>query len=507
MKVKELHDKVLVLVLSAYVVFMLPIVTTTYLTADEGTHLLLSIFYKDLFTHLLHTKDFSFENAYNFGLNYLIHYPKIQIAYPPLYHFTNAITFTLFGASEFVARVVTLIYAIVSFVLFYSLLKRIFNSRIAFFATLLFAFSPFSLFYASHALQDFTVWFFFLFSLYTFYLALEKNSTKYFALAGFLACLAALSKQMGGFVIFFLLVVGVIRKIGWKKIMLMLFCFAILLIPYLFLQWKIGGFEINKLVAIGYAFEQGEPTSILDPLFWLWYLIEPTKTFYLLPLLVASLFVYAWKKEEHWKTFLLFFAIFYVLLSIIPNKEPRFATFFLFPCFATLAYYITKFRKLIPLIISAYLIFSFLWFISTIQFYPQREIAEFVLQGKSIAIFSEGDPFFSSVLMWYVRLNDKNLTKHVFRACNFVNMTKEELINTLKEKNVDHIVFSTWAPVIDPNKISDKIELMKVFEKNGLKTEIYKFKEVKGESKVLCNKICLTGWEICREGEKVWVKK
>jgi hypothetical protein len=94
------YDKIFILYLVFLFIFLFLTFEFNSLLADEGTHLLLSAFYKDLIFNILQTRNFSFNHAYEFGIRYLVHYPKLQIAYPPLYHLTTAIVFSLFGLSE-----------------------------------------------------------------------------------------------------------------------------------------------------------------------------------------------------------------------------------------------------------------------------------------------------------------------------------------------------------------------------------------------------------------------
>lgn len=204
-KLKELSffDKTIVIYLSFLFIFLFYTFYLNSLTTDEGTHLLLSVFYRDLILHLINTRDFSFNNAYQYAIKYLVTYPKLQIAYPPLYHFSNILAFSIFGISTFTGRLVNLTYAILSFLIFYSIIKKFFNSKMAFISTFLFSFTPISIFYASRAMMDFSVFFWMLLSIYTFILAMKKKENKFFILTGIFASLSTLSKQMGGMIIFF----------------------------------------------------------------------------------------------------------------------------------------------------------------------------------------------------------------------------------------------------------------------------------------------------------------
>lgn len=518
-KMKNLnkYDKTFLLYLLFLFVFLLFTFNFNSLVADEGTHLLLSAFYKDLLSDILQTKNFSFAHAYNFGINYLVHYPKLQIAYPPLYHLTTAIVFSLFGLSEFLGRLVNLLYAIGSFFIFYLLLRKFFSSKVALIATVIFSFSPISLLYSSRALQDFSMYFFVLLATYIFSFSLKyltkmsRKSVLLFLSLGLTTFLAAMGKQMGGIIAFFFFSIFLFKLYKSKNrkailfhTFLFLFTFLALLSPYLFVLSKVGGIEINKLVAIGYAAEQGEPTSFLDPYFWLWYLIQPTlNSLYFLPLFLISLILFAYRKEKNWKILLGWFILFYFSLTLIPNKEVRFSQLFLLPCYITTAFYLDKLKKNLYWItfLIIYAIFSLYTFIPKVYYYPAKEISYQIYNslpaGGNVAVFSEGDPFFSSVLMWHLRVLDEKRKIQVFRACIFDNKTGEEILQTIKDNNIHTIVYQTWQPR-NIEKLKPYLKFRFKVSKNGFTTKVYEFKDFQLKQRErICNFICLTRKEIC----------
>lgn len=517
-------DKIFAAYLAALFIFLFLTFQYNSLISDEGTHLMLSAFYKDLMTNVAQTGDFSFQHAYRFGINYLVRYPKLQIAYPPLYHLTNAAAFSIFGLSETVARSVNLLYATGSFALFYLIVKKYLSARAALLSAILFSFSPLTLFFSSRALQDFSMFFFLLLSAYIFSFAIRRagevsrRSVLLFALAGFTAFLAAMGKQTGGIVaIFFMAVLAykfLRQKSGRRQIAAnsaaLLFAFLIPLAPYLLALNAVGGFEINRIVAVDYGGYQGEPTSLADPLFWLWY---PINALLIMPLTPLFLLAFAWlvfRKQNQWKPMLLWFSIFFVLLTLIPNKEPRFYQIFFLPVYAAAGFCLERIlsskkiqiRLLAPLFFVAYFAVSLLFFIPTVQYYPSKEIAQQAFRslpsGANIALFSEADPLFSSAVMWNVRTLDNEKSAAIYRSCAFGNETAGEILQTLKENNIYSIIYQTWSPDARIEGIRPYLNLENTVTKNNLTTEIYSVKNFSetGQEK-LCNYVCLTGQKIC----------
>jgi len=506
----KLFDKLIIIYLFTLFFFLSFTFHLNSLLSDEGTHLLLSAFYKDLIIQLIKTSDFSFNNAYKYGISYLVTYPKLQIAYPPLYHTTTFLSSIFFGTTEFTARLVNLTYSISSFGIFYLIIKKFFDSKIAFFSTFLFSFSPFALFLASRVLTEFTVLFWFLVSIYLFIFAIQTKKIRFFALTGFSVFLTALGKQMGAFIIFFFLIILLEnffnnksdRKKIIKFIFVMLICFFIPLLPYLIILVKINGFEINKLVSIGGAYEQGEPTSYLNILFWTWYLIEPLKYFPFMLIFLLLLFLYVYKKKPYFKKILLFFIIFYFLLTLIPNKETKFVQFFMLPAYLTSAYYISKLNfKLIVLFSIFYAIVSLYLFSLTVYFYPIDQVAKYIKDNipeeGNVALLSEKEPLFSSSLMWNLFKLDKDHSIRIYRSCMFNNKTRQQILELLDNNNIYFVVQSLWDDNTQIKKIEDKLNIKYNITKDALTTNVYSYKKFNYKPTKKCNFICLTEQPIC----------
>ncbi|MBL7206843.1 MAG: glycosyltransferase family 39 protein [Candidatus Aenigmarchaeota archaeon] len=472
--------------------------------SDEGTHLLLSVFYKDLFFHGIET-GFGFENLYDFGINYLVHYPKLQVIYPPLFHFSNAFVFSVFGISELFGKFVSLLYAILSFSVFYLIISKVFNKKLALVSTILFSLSPISLLFISGVFQDFVSIFWLLLSIYSYVFALEKGKTRFFALTGFFVFLSVMGKQMGGFIILFfichmlfLIKTKENKKQNIKNLIVLLLCFSLPLTPYLFALQKIGGFEINKMVAIDYAFDQGEPVSIFDVNYWTSYVARSVNDNIFLVFMFPVFLFYILRKNPYWKYMLSYFLLFYILLSLIPNKEPRFAQFFLLPVYLATAYYLLKDRRILVGFIVVYFIFSASIFVQTLNHYPIDEVAEKLFnnipEGGNIATFTDKDPVYSSAIMWHLRLLDKERKTAVYRKCIFDGKNSTEIEKILQENN---IYFITKVKEDNEQINLENISLFFNITKNNITIEIYKYDGFFYEEKPFCNYICLTKEAIC----------
>jgi 4-amino-4-deoxy-L-arabinose transferase-like glycosyltransferase len=494
-------DKAFVALLVAFIIVSAYMAASTSLISDEGTHLLLAAMYKDIVGHAMQSGDFSFSSAYNLGIDWLVHYPKLQIAYPPVYHLTTAAVFAVTGLSEAAGRAIAILYAAGAVTIFYLLVSRRFGTRTALFAAFLFAFSTFTLFYAGRAMQDSAMLFWLLASVAVFEKAVRNGGARRAAMTGVVTALAALSKQLAGIVV--LPYMGwLLKERRWKEAAALVGGFALLMVPYLLVLNAVNGFEINKLVAIGYAAEQGEPTSLFDPAFWTWYLVKPLAWSPLMLLFIIGLGIYAWQKRPQWKYLLGGFLMFFLLVTLIPNKEPRLVQLALLPAYVATASLLSKvsgWRLLLPAgLVVAYLLTSYFFMALTVVSYPAADVAKLALaQGGNIAVLSDADPLFSSIVMWEVAKLDANRSVAVYRGCTFDGLTEEQAAVRLKEAGIGSAIYARWGGPGQLEVVRDKLDLVGSMEAGGKVADVYKVRQPAMPSLQLCNYICLTGQKVC----------
>ncbi len=504
------YEKCFACVAGIYFLLFSYFALTVSLLPDEGTHLLLAIFYRDLFAHLAKT-GISFENAWNYGLEYLLHYPKLQIAYPPVYHFLTGFLLVFFR-SELAGRFLSVIFCILSAFLVFKITEKISSPKGALISSAAFLSYLYVFRFSFLAQQDMCVYFFTLLSLYFFLEIRKRKSPKNVFLLGILCSFAALSKQMGGFTVFIYALILLTEKTPLKErvknILLLFSGFSLLTLPYVILLSKVGGIEINMFQGFYYAFSQGEPTSYLSPMLWMWYFVKPFLDYPPFLALLAALVIYARERKTCWKEFLVFSLFYYLALSAILNKELRFSTFFLMPAFVSLGV-LTERKNALALsaVLLLFLPSLAITFASAFHF-PLSQITATFTENGNVAYFGEGGKGmpFSSVIMWMSRKAEGNKVleeqRYHFRGCNFVNLTKkEEILSTLKKKGIRYIIVYPNSPV-NVSLISDRVKLLKKFETKSGNLEVYEFLDYERSEK-FCNRICLTGWKVCREKSSV----
>ena len=481
-------DKILVTYTSVFFVLLLSTINLTSIRADEGTHSLLALFYKDILTKSVRNLDLSFEHMYEFGISYLIHYPKLQVFYPPLYHFLIGFFFyPIFGISVFSARLTTIIMTTLSVIIFYLVTKEFFNRKVSFVATLLFSLFPITLSYGRLVMMEFTAIFFILLSLYFYQKAWKSDKNKYYILTSIVVLLAIMSKRPG-----FLLVpiysLHILYRKKWKNLISFLIPVRVLFTPYILFLRKIGGLEVSSSIYSMYAFQS----------------LDTWKYFFTFPFILLLMFLFFYQNYRIWKGkekfFILWFLIFFIGVFFISFK-PRYFHYFLIPVFMISGKCLRKIKKRwLCLFLIGYIVLSVTLTVLDWEKYPEIEkisttIHSTLPKNGNVAMISETSYKFSSAFTFYLARVDENKTIFFYRPCLFYNKTRGEILDLFEKNNVFYVIA---IPKIEGYENVKKInEILELVESGPI--ELYKVKNFVQKQRKYCNYICLTEQEICTE--------
>jgi 4-amino-4-deoxy-L-arabinose transferase-like glycosyltransferase len=153
---------------------------------------------------------------------------------PPLYLYTLAASMQVFGRSEFAARLPNLAASTLGIVLFYCMVKRLYDRRTALWAAWFFALSPFDILFARTAFTD---------SLFVMWIlaALYAISLDLWSWAGLTTGLAFATKQHAVILIPLVIAVGYARTPGRRRVGRMLLTLARylfgFLVPFALVNW------------------------------------------------------------------------------------------------------------------------------------------------------------------------------------------------------------------------------------------------------------------------------
>ena len=483
----ENYNKWFLIYLIVLIITILFIMPHISLNPDNGTHALLSLFYKNLAELLIRNKEFSFKKIYDFGIAYLVHYPKLQVFYPPLYHIiTGLVFYTIFGISAWSAGFCNLVFGVLTLCTLYVLVMKIFDSKTALIAVILFSLFPFMLTLTGRAMMEYTAMFFLSLSLLIYFEIKSKKKKRYYVFLALVTVLAVLSKRAAFFVlpVYFL---HLLYKKKWKYAMVFLVTSILLLIPYGFIILKVGGLNISSIIWKRYAFEN-----------FVWYF------FFEYPFLFiffTSFIYYLLKSKDKNKSILgMWFFVFLIGMLLISFKY-RYFTYFLIPTFIITANYLSKSKVLIFLFIFFYAIFSVNIMLPTLTYYPIERVAKELYDNappySSVVMLSEGDNFYSSALMFYLDKFDTTETRKnlfVYRPCTFFEKNSTSIIKFFKENNVYYIVA---VPGEEGYEKLDGVKSILIQVRGGY-VEIYKIKDFKAKARrEYCNHVCLIEEDVC----------
>jgi len=284
-------------------------------------------------------------------------------------------------------------------------------------------------------------------------------------------------------------------KKEWKRAAVFFVASALLIFPYAFVVWKVGGLEINQTIWERYAYES---------FVWYFFLEYPP-----LFILVGGLAVYMlFSKDKSRSVLGMWFVVFLVGMLLISFKY-RYFTYFLIPGFIVTGHYISKMYSISKLckawtwlFLIVYVAFAVQAMIPTLAYYPISETAREIYDnspgGTGVAMLSEGDYFYSSALMFNLDSFDSKAEVKkelfVYRPCAFSGMNSDEITEFFKKNNIYYVVA---VPGENGYESLDGIRGALTQALGGY-VELYKTKDFElNVQSDYCNSICLIGEGIC----------
>ncbi|OGI15847.1 hypothetical protein A3K63_00600 [Candidatus Micrarchaeota archaeon RBG_16_49_10] len=475
------------------------------ITSDEGTHLLLGLFYRDLIKFIL-TDGVS--GMYDFSINYLITYPKLTIHYPPLYQTLVGITF-IFSESIYTARVITLLFSLGSMVFIYKIGKFLYDEKTGFLSTVFLGFSPPFFFLARSVYPDSASFFFFFISIWFCLLAFKTNKKMYYILYGIVVALGFLTKWTG---IFSPLVMGIYlifqknpvnKKLASFKYLFISGAVCLLLLsPYLILAYKLDIFPdlvLRSTIKAGYT-EKDPQINNLEG--WTYYAkkIPVQLSVFVSLVAIPALAYFSIKKGKNYELLLIWIVVVYLLFTLIPNKNVRYSLVILPPFYFALVEVLRKFQRevslaIIILLITTQAYFSYILLDKFNE--PIEKVANYIFDkvNGNVGIISENNKFYSSAVMFYFAKNDEKRETQLFRPCLFDNKTTSETNNILRENNVEYLILVENGDTRNNTYGFENITLEKKF---GSAT-VYRVNSFEKNDNPRCTYICVLNGKICEK--------
>ncbi len=293
-----------------------------HLNTDEALHAVTGLYFADLLAdrHYSHPVQYTYE--------YYARYPALGlIHWPPLFHFTEGIAFSVFGPSVVTARLTVLLFALLGSYFWFRLVTLLHGEWSGAASTVLLAFLPLLLLYEKAVMLDIPSLALCIAASYFWIRYLEKGEGRLLYWFAVFASLALLTKQHAIYlVVFCLLSVLATDKwrflVNWTTAKALGFCF-LLAGPFYILAFAHHARTIAEDVFVG--------TAGSDHPYLYYFAKLPNSMGW--PLLILSLLGIAtspwWEKRESLKIMLSWIAACYITITPLGQKEPRYAIYWL----------------------------------------------------------------------------------------------------------------------------------------------------------------------------------
>ncbi|MCW4016048.1 MAG: glycosyltransferase family 39 protein [Candidatus Bathyarchaeota archaeon] len=274
-------------------------------------------------------------------------YLQADVFYPPAFDLVTSLFFQTFGTSVLSARLVAVIFSILSVWAVFELAYKMYEPRTAMVASILLASMPGFVWLSRMALLETMLMFFFLASLALFFSWMHTNSNKTLFLCGLTLGIGVLVKYQaivsGIIMLVTLLIMGrqrIVNRIG-KFLFIVLIAVAICL-PWIFLTYQqyasetlgtwLYSLQMGNEKRLAYSTRFPSPIFYLIEMTWPYPYIHPISIFVYIITLLGLIFLLTRRKQED-KFLLITFTVVYFVFTLITSKDWRYITL-VFPILA-----------------------------------------------------------------------------------------------------------------------------------------------------------------------------
>ena len=267
--------------------------------------------------------------------------------YPPLYSVFTTISFDLFGASLFSARLVSAIFSILSLWVVFELAYTMYGGKAALISAILLAVMPGYFWLSRLALLEIMLVFFFTLSLYFFYRWLNSRKNWILVFSGLALGFGFLTKYQVIAAVAVMVVSMLI--LGWGQLKRLFSRFTLFVVAALavIVPWLVIVYHVLSSYVFSqwmYAIQMGNPGRSLYsvrfpiPIFYLIEMTWPYSDVHPISLLLyivglAGLGLFVWRRKKEDKFVFIWFVSVIVFFTLISNREWRYVLT-LFPALA-----------------------------------------------------------------------------------------------------------------------------------------------------------------------------
>ena len=421
----------------------------------------------------------------------IIDYLTTSTFYPPMFNVAAAGYFAVGGANIVSARLVTVTFIMLTLLVLFEFTNRTYGARVALLSVAFFAVMPGVLWASRFAYIETMLEFFFMLTLFFFFLWLQKSSNRYLLASG-------LALGLGFLVKYQMLVAGLVMISslfalgrGYLKSRISRFSLLLLMAVVIAAAWFVVVFFYapnnigNWLYAVTFGDQQRSlySTRFPTPIFYLVEMVQPYPNQHPISLLLyltgfIGLGLIAWRRRLQDKLLLIWFATVYVAFTLIGNREWRYVMP-LFPVLAisasdavSSAYDRAKKswqisdakpkRKIMTKVVAAILIVftvsavvvscldAYSWVTSDRVYVPIQEavnyVADRIQPNESIAVICANEYFSGGMALFYLQTNNKNNNVIQYPSLPVDTFTPnfniDELVLMCQQNNIKYVLIS-----------------------------------------------------------------
>ena len=296
---------------------------TVSLHGDPPRHMMNGVYFYDLI------KDLPLTNPIEYTLQYYARYPALSLGHHPLLLGVAEVPFyTVFGVSVFSARLTIIFFTMLAVIIWFLLIKSIYDEKVAFFSSLLFVTTPFIADFSRVVMTEIPTLALVIVATYFFFKYCELEDKKY-AFAFVIFFILSISSKLiaifmlPAFLLYFIITKG-FRKLITKEVIIS--CIIILLM-------------ITSLTIITLKYSQFNVVWIKESLFsffWLSNISNSLKfiwhdhlSFPVLTLSIISICISIYQRDKRVIFLILCIMGLYILTALVDAPAPRYAIYWI----------------------------------------------------------------------------------------------------------------------------------------------------------------------------------
>ncbi|MCL5877552.1 MAG: glycosyltransferase family 39 protein [Candidatus Bathyarchaeota archaeon] len=262
----------------------------------------------------------------------------VNAFYPPLYDVITFAFFEVFGVSLFVARLVPVMFSLLSLWAVFELAYHLYSGRVALLSAVFLGVMPGFFWLSTLSMLETALVFFTTASLLFFYKWLTTRQDRLLVFSGLALGLGLLTKyqMIVAAIVILLSILFLARnqlKFALKKLTITFVTAALVVAPWVIIAFRVYADQILRQWL--YALQVGNPERSLYserfpmPIFYLIEMVWPYDTLHPISLFIyiagiAGLGFFAWRRRREDKFMLIWFLGIYVFFTLIANKEWRY---------------------------------------------------------------------------------------------------------------------------------------------------------------------------------------